>query len=155
MMTPWQGDRPTERRCLVIDCHADSRTRVARALERYAFGRVATAADAYRAFRLTQARADWELVVINLDAPALNGFELYSRLREATGRELAVVFLTAHPAGRAVRVVDGRPAVRLCRWSGEREFAEEVREAVAWAAARSLSAGPAARAGHPLQPAPV
>lgn len=135
MNAPREFLGPGGDRCLVVDCQADSRSRVVRALESGAFGRVATARDAYEAFRLTQARPDWALVVINLDAGGLNGFEIYSWLREATGRDLPVIFLTEHPAGRIVHVASGRPAVRLSRWPGERGFADEVRKAFAWAAA--------------------
>lgn len=121
-------------RCLVVDADPGSRARVTAALGRDPGTRVAGAADAYAALRLTQARADWDLVVINLDAPGLNGFELYSRLREASGRDLAVVFLTQRPAGRAISVTVERPAVPLRRWEGEAELGAAIRDALRWAA---------------------
>lgn len=77
---------------------------------------VRVAADAYAAVRLTQARPAWDLVAIQLDAPGMNGFEFYSRLRDAVGGRLPVVFLTTRPEGRSVQVAAGDPPVELTAW---------------------------------------
>jgi CheY-like chemotaxis protein len=123
------------RRCLVVVHDPVSRAQVTTALTRSGAEAVIGAADAYAAFRLTQARAAWDLVVINLDAPGVNGFELYSRLRAAAGRDLAVIFLTAQPNRRSVDVAEGRPAVPLVRWPGTPgEIAAAIHDGLAWAA---------------------
>lgn len=102
-------------RGLVIDPDPASRRELALALSALGVGTIVTAADAYTALRLTQARAEWSCVVINLDAPGLNGFELYDRLRDAVGEPLPVIFLTAHPGGRSVEVAASLPPARLWR----------------------------------------
>lgn len=102
-------------RGLVVDRDPASRRELALALYALGVGAIVSAADAYTALRLTQARAAWTFVVINLDAPGLNGFELYDRLRDAVGEPLPVIFLTAHPGGRSVEVAEGLPPARLWR----------------------------------------
>jgi CheY-like chemotaxis protein len=125
----------TRARCLVVDPDPASRDKIMHALGRGGAGPVIGAADAYAAFRLTQVRAAWDLVVINLDAPGLNGFELYSRLRAAAGRDIAVIFLTAEPNGRAVDVAAGRPPVPLVRWRhGLGDVSGALGDALDWAA---------------------
>lgn len=97
-------------------------------------------ADAYSALRRAQVGPNWDLVVIDLDPPGMNGFELYFRLREAWGEELAVVFTTSLPAAGWVGIGGGREARLVQKPVEPAEFLGLIRRELASAAEPSLSA---------------
>ncbi|HYC71578.1 MAG TPA: response regulator [Opitutaceae bacterium] len=100
-------------RVLVVDGREDWRREAATRLEDGLRCEVRTAGDAYAAIRLTRARPDWQLLILNLDAAGMNGFEIYSRLRDAIGGSLRVMFLTGAPDHRRVQVEADFPPVAL------------------------------------------
>lgn len=101
---------PPRSRLLVIEDFPEWRRQVADLLRAERRFDIEAVADAYTALRLTQGSPDWELVVIDLDQPGMNGFELYFRLRDAVAGDLPVVFTTSLPAAGWVGIGDGREA---------------------------------------------
>lgn len=126
-------------RVLLIEDFAPWRRQISELLRAEREFDVEEVADAYSALRLTQGSPYWHLVVIDLDLPGMNGFELYFRLREAVAEELAVVFTTSLPDAGWVRLGGGETRV-VQKPVEPAEFLGLVRRELAGAA--SVPAGP-------------
>ncbi len=95
-------------RILVVEDDADLRALVVRRLQ-YAGHRVQGAEDAMDAMGLVAHKGAPDAVVLDVNMPDIDGFELLGRLREQTGRsDLPAVFLSGRTqladiaAGRAL-----------------------------------------------------
>lgn len=108
----WPG-RPS--RLLVIEQATALRQEMAGRLRAAYRCEVEEVADALAAMRLTQCRPAWDLVLIDLDQPGMNGFEVYFNLAAAVRAPLGVVFTTLMPAPATVRLDQGRVAPILTK----------------------------------------
>lgn len=95
--------RPFRTRVLVVDDMALVRETIARALAAHGY-EAEEAAEPAAALQLAQC-VRWDAVVLDVDLPGMNGFDLYAELvRCDVARRLPVVFITGRPEPAEARL---------------------------------------------------